>query len=90
MLYLVKMMKDSTGIAIAVDNCCAVEIIDNSYRIIYSKPGANAYRVYWKENKYYNQKIKKSKKLDHYMNYQNIKRLKLYAPASLSRPEERK
>jgi hypothetical protein len=40
------MMKKEKGIALALDNCCALEIIDNQYRIIISKPTANAYKVY--------------------------------------------
>ncbi|MDD5011292.1 MAG: peptidase E [Phycisphaerae bacterium] len=58
---LKKMMKKTAGVAIAVDNCCAIEILDNKYRIISSKPLANAYKVYWKANKYYEEVIKKDK-----------------------------
>ena len=60
---LKKMMKKTSGVAIALDNCCAVEIIDNKYRIISSKPSANAYKVYWKGDKYYEEIIKKGKKI---------------------------
>ena len=58
---LKKMMQKTSGVAIAIDNCCAIEIIDDKYRIISSKPSANAYKVYWKENKYYEEVIKKEK-----------------------------
>jgi len=58
---LKKMMKKISGVAIAIDNCCAIEIIDNKYRIISSKPSANAYKTCWKDNKYYEQTIKKEK-----------------------------
>ena len=58
------MMKKTSGVAIALDNCCAVEIIDNKYRIISSKPSANAYKVYWKTDKYYEEIIKKEKVLN--------------------------
>ena len=61
---LKKMMKKTSGVAIALDNCCAVEIIDNKYRIISSKPSANAYKVYWKAGKYYEEIIKKEKVLN--------------------------
>jgi len=60
---LKKMMKKISGVAIAIDNCCAIEVIDNKYRIISSKPSANAYKVYWKDNKYYEEVIKKEEKL---------------------------
>jgi dipeptidase E len=43
---LKKMMKKISGIAIAVENCCAIEIIDNSYRIISSKKTAKVYKIY--------------------------------------------
>ena len=55
------MTRKTSGIAIAIDNCCAIEIIDDKYKIICSKSSANAYRVYWKANKYYEEVIKKEK-----------------------------
>jgi dipeptidase E len=48
---LIKMMKRTPGVALAFDNCCAFEIIDGKYRILSSKPTANAYRVYWRAGK---------------------------------------
>lgn len=56
---LKKMMKKTSGVAIAIDNCCAIEIIDDEYRIISSRSSANAYKVYWKAGKYYREIIKK-------------------------------
>jgi len=56
---LKKMMKKNSGVAIALDNCCAIEIIDDKYRIITSRKTANAYRVYWKGNEYFEEAIKK-------------------------------
>jgi dipeptidase E len=60
---LKKMIKKISGIAIAIDNCCAIEVIDDKYRIISSKSSANAYKVYWKGNRYFEEVIKKEKKL---------------------------
>ncbi len=60
---LKKMMKKTSGVAIALDNCCALEIIDDKYKIITSKKTANAYKAYWKRNKYYEEIIKKEKEL---------------------------
>jgi dipeptidase E len=60
---LKKMMKKTSGVAIAIDNCCAIEIIDDKYRIISSKKTANVFKVYWKSNKYYEDLIKKEKEL---------------------------
>lgn len=59
-LSLKALMKKEKGIAIAIDNCCAIEIIDNKYRILTSKSTANAYKVYWKNNKYFKEKIEKT------------------------------
>jgi dipeptidase E len=42
-----EMMKRTPGVAIALDNCSAIEIVVDSYRIVCSRPGANAYRMYW-------------------------------------------
>lgn len=59
---LKKMMKKTAGVAIAMDNCCALEVIDDEYRVITSKSTANAYKVYWKAGKYYKDIVKKEKK----------------------------
>ncbi|MHB1089844.1 MAG: Type 1 glutamine amidotransferase-like domain-containing protein [Ilumatobacteraceae bacterium] len=48
---LKKMMSKTSGVAIALDNCCAIEIIDDTYRIISSKDSANAYKVFWSKGK---------------------------------------
>ncbi len=58
---LKKMMKKTSGIALAVENCCAIEIIDDTYKIISTKKSANAYKVYWKNNKYHEEIVKKEK-----------------------------
>ena len=55
------MMKKEKGIALALDNCSAIEVINNTYRIITSKSTANAYKVYWKDNKFYEEVIEKTK-----------------------------
>ncbi|MES2215935.1 MAG: peptidase E [Patescibacteria group bacterium] len=58
---LKKIMQKTSGVAIAIDNCCAVEFIDNTYRVINSKSAAKAYKVYWKAGKYYEEEILKRK-----------------------------
>lgn len=58
------LMKKTKGVAIALDNCCALEIIGDNYRIINSKQFANAYKVYWKNNKYFEEKIEKKKNFE--------------------------
>jgi dipeptidase E len=62
-LGLKKMMEKTLGVAIALDNCCAIEVIDDKYKIISSKQVANAYKVFWKKGKYFEQVIKKEKGL---------------------------
>lgn len=55
-----KMLKKSKGCAIAVDNCAALEVIGDQYRVITSKPRASAYVCYWKAGKYYKRSLKKA------------------------------
>jgi dipeptidase E len=54
-----KRMTKSTNkiISIALENCTALEVIGDKYRIIKSKKSAKAYKIYWKKNKYYNEII---------------------------------
>lgn len=46
-------LKKTNNLAIALDNCCALEVLDDQYRVIASKKSAQAYKIYWKNNKYY-------------------------------------
>ena len=58
---LKKMMQKTPGVALALDNCCALEVVDSKYKIISSKPIANAYKVYWKSGEYKKELIKKER-----------------------------
>jgi len=60
---LKKMMSKTPGIAIALDNCCAIEIVDGKFRIICSKNSANAYKIFWSRGKYHKETIEKAKEL---------------------------
>lgn len=40
-----KMMARSSGKAIAIDNCAAIEVIDGGYRILSTRPESKAYLV---------------------------------------------
>ena len=53
------MMKKTKGVAIAVDNCAAIEIIGDTYRIISAKDTANAYKVFWSNDRFFELKIPK-------------------------------
>jgi len=50
---LKKLMKKVSGIAIALGNCCALEVVSNSYRIVKSKKVSRAYKCFWQYNKYH-------------------------------------
>ncbi len=58
---LKEVMKRTTEIGLAFDNCSAIEIINDEYRIITSDKKANAYRNYWKNGKYHEEIITKKK-----------------------------
>lgn len=45
---LKRMMRKSSGVAIAIDDCAALEVVDNTYRIITSTKEAHAYKIYWR------------------------------------------
>jgi len=69
---LKRMMKTTSKIvSIALENCCAIEVIDNKFRIIKSKPNAKAYKIFWKGGKYFKEEIiskKEFKNLDTLLN----------------------
>jgi dipeptidase E len=56
-------MKKASGVAIALDNCCALEIIGNSYRVIKSQTKAGAYKIYWRKGKFFHESIPQAKNL---------------------------
>lgn len=49
---LKRMMKQVPKVAIALDDCTALEVVDDTYQIIKSKPTAKAHKIYWKQNEY--------------------------------------
>jgi dipeptidase E len=59
---LEQMMQKKKEVAIALDNCSAIEIIDDTYRILRSKKNAKAYKTFWNNNKYVVEEIPFSKK----------------------------
>lgn len=52
-----KSIKHTSKVAICLENCTAIEIIGDKYRIIQSKPGARAYKAYWKNGNYFVERI---------------------------------
>lgn len=51
------MMQKTPGVAVALDNCAAIEIANDRYRALTSKRGAHAYRTCWSEGHYYKEKL---------------------------------
>ena len=49
---LKKILEGTSRIAVALDNCSAIEIQDGTFRILRSKSNANAYIAYWSAGKY--------------------------------------
>lgn len=56
---LKRMLKENGGAAVAVDNCAALEIVDDTYRVITSKSKASVYHCYWRGEKYIKQPLKR-------------------------------
>lgn len=54
------MMKKHKGMAIAIDDHCALQIVDNQYRVLSSKETANAYKVYWHKGIFFEEKVVKN------------------------------
>ncbi len=54
---LKEMMRNTSGVAIALDNCAALEVRGGEYRICTSRVGAGAYRVWWSGERYYREHI---------------------------------
>lgn len=64
LIHMKESLKDTDLLGIAMSNCCAIEIVDNKYRLITSdasKYGIEAYglKTYWKDGKYIEEKIEK-------------------------------
>lgn len=58
---LKEMMRKTTGVAIAIENCAAMEIVGDEYRVITSKDSAKAFRVFWKRGEYFKEEILRDK-----------------------------
>ncbi len=51
------MMKKTQGVAIGLENCAALHIKDDQYRILASKRNKKAYLIYWYRGKYVKQAL---------------------------------
>ncbi|NKB36162.1 MAG: peptidase E [Gammaproteobacteria bacterium] len=54
---LKKMMQKTAGVALALENGAAIEIIDKRFRIITSMKNKNAWKVYYQKGKYHKEKL---------------------------------
>lgn len=62
---LKKMMKNTPRlVAIALDDCTALEVVNGKYRILKSKKNAKARKTYWKNNKYIIEEIENNNYMD--------------------------
>lgn len=57
-------LKDKKIPGIILSSCCAIEIIDDNYKIIKSSNDAFAYLMNWKDNKLYKKELPDSGKLE--------------------------
>lgn len=61
---LKRMMKTTTGVALAFENCTALKIDGDKYEILKSKDAVNAWKCYWQNKKYVKTQIKESGSID--------------------------
>lgn len=50
---LKNMMKNTPGVALAMENCSALQIMGDQFRVLKSKPNAKIYKVYWRNQNYH-------------------------------------
>lgn len=58
---LKRMMRVTPGVAIALENCSALEVVGNKARLIVSKPSACGYKIFWSKGMYHKEKLIKNK-----------------------------
>lgn len=58
-----KMISKIGGMGIAIDNNCAIEFLDDKFRVITSKKNAKAYKVFKKNGKVISERIPEKKEL---------------------------
>ncbi len=54
---LKEIMQKTSGIALAIDDFCALVVVGNTYKIVSSQKNAYAYKVYWSNDKFFCKKI---------------------------------
>ena len=76
--HMKESLKNTSQIGIALSNCAAIEIIDDKYRLITSDAsnyGIQAYGIkgYWKDEKYYEERIEENTEFTQLINLINKK-----------------
>ena len=59
---LKRMIQENGGLSIALENCSALEVVDDQYRIITSSKNAHAYRLYRHNGKVVEEELPNDKK----------------------------
>ena len=54
------MRKTHGVVAIALEDCCAIEILDDQYRIISARENARAYKVFWRGEDFFEKVIEQT------------------------------
>ena len=54
---LKKMLKNYPGVAIALEDCTALQIVGDAYRILKNKPDSKAYKIYWQAGVFHEESI---------------------------------
>lgn len=62
---LIKLMRRTSGVAVALDDFCALEVLDDKFRIISSKMYAGAHKVYMRGGKIHYEPLSKSNSFQH-------------------------
>jgi dipeptidase E len=52
-----ELLKGETMFGIGIEDNCALEVIDDSYRIITSKQTARTYKLFWRDNEYFCERL---------------------------------
>jgi dipeptidase E len=58
---LKQMMETTPGVGIALDECCALIVVGDTYRVMSSLKGRKAHRVYWKRGNFNHEEITPSR-----------------------------
>lgn len=63
--HMKESLKDSDVVGIGISNCCALEIIDDKYRLVREDASAYGIKTYWIDSQYMEEKIDASEEFEH-------------------------